>query len=232
MNYTLIILGIVLLVVIYMLYNFMATRGTAVTSKVDLKEKSNGTVGYSALASPTSSRYAFSLWVYMDVLVPNNNTAIIRVKDGAGSKYFTLYLDQTSTLKYELKTTASSNNRVRNTIMTNFPLQKWVYIIVSIDNTIVDLYIDGKLIRSQQLNSAPVRTDTKFQISYGDCASQPCQGYIAKFERLPSPMDPVTAWSKYMSGNGGNYFSRLLSSYGASLSLTKNNLLMQQFNLF
>lgn len=232
MNYTLIILGIILIVVIYMLYNYLATRGTLVTSKIDLTGKGNGFVGYKSLVNPTSSRYAFSLWAYMDVLnKAEANTEIINVSIGAGStKFFSLFLDSKSTLKYSLRVDA--NTLITNTIMTNFSLQKWVYLIVSVDNSVVDLYVDGKLIRSQQLVSPPMAATAEFQISYGDCASNPCQGYIAKFERIPSPMDPSTAWSKYMSGNGGNYFSKLLSSYGASFSLTKNNLLMQQYTLF
>lgn len=230
MNYTLIILGIILIVVIFMLYNFLANRGKLVTAKIDLTGKGNGTVGYKTLVNPTSSRYAFSLWVYMDVLnASGNNTEIINVGLPSTSKFFSLYLDSTSTLFYSLKGT--DGNASSNVIMTNFSLQKWVYLIVSVDNSVVDLYVDGKLIRSQQLKLPPMTTTEDYQISYGDCASKPCQGYIAKFERIPTPMDPVTAWSKYMSGNGGNYFSKLLSSYGASFSLTKNNLLMQQYTL-
>lgn len=235
MNYTLIILGIILLVVIYMLFNFLATRGTAVTKKVDLKATGNGTVGYTTLVNPTSSRYAFSLWVYMDVLNPSgSNTTIFQISPPVSAtgatKFFSLHLDSTSALSYSLLT--SDGNTTTNQIMTNFGLQKWVYLIVSVDNSVVDLYVDGKLIRSQQLKSVPKTTTADCMISYGDCANNPCQGYIAKFERLPTPMDPVTAWSKYMEGNGGNYFSKLLSSYGASFSLTKNNLLMQQYTLF
>jgi hypothetical protein len=236
MNYTLIILGIILIVVIYMLFDFLAKRGTGITSKIDLKATGKGTVAYSSLVNPNSSRYAFSLWVYMDVLNPSGTSTTIfnimtpSVEGSAQTNFFSLYLDSTLTLAYSLLT--ADGKTTKNRIMTNFGLQKWVYLIVSVDSTVVDLYVDGKLIRSQQLVSPPKPTTADCQISYGDCVSQPCQGYIAKFERLPNPMDPVTAWSKYMSGNGGNYFSRLLSSYGASLSLTKNNLLMEQYNLF
>ena len=103
--------------------------------------------------------------------------------------------------------------------------------MVSFDNQVVDLYIDGKLVRSQQLEHSPTATNKDHVILFPK-DNNGNKGYLAKFERLTSPMDPATAWNKYMEGNGGNYFSRLLSQYGASLTLKKDDLDLRQFTLF
>ena len=111
--------------------------------------------------------------------------------------------------------------------MINFPLQKWVYIVVSVDSTVADLYIDGKLVRSQNLtNNKPPSKEAS--ITYGSSVD----AYITNFERQATAMDPSTAWSIYMKGNGGNYFSNLFSSYGMTVTVTKDQLDYNQFTLF
>lgn len=228
MNYAVIALGIVLLVVIYILYNVVSNKGKLVSTKLDLSDAGNGSVSYKTLANPTSSRYSLSLWVYMDALNDVSNTEIMNITttpSSASGDFFKLYLDNMASLKYAI-------GDATNLIMTNCPLQKWVYIIISVDGKIVDLYFDGKLIRSQQLTVQPKTTSTDFTISYGNCKDKTCKGYIAKLERIPTPMDPSTAWSKYMEGNGGNYFTKLLSSYGASFTVTKDSIDLNKFTLF
>lgn len=233
MNYTLIVLGIVLIVIIYVLYNVASNAGKLVTTKLDLSAAGNGAVSYKTLANPTSSRYSFSLWVYIEAVNDSANTDIIDITSSATANpgdFFKLYVTPSLDLSYKLMDKDSAPQT--NSIMTNYPLQKWVYIIISVDGKIVDLYYDGKLIRSQQLTKSPKTTSSDFTISYGTCKDKLCKGYIAKFERLPIPTDPTTAWSKYMEGNGGNYFSKLLSSYGASFTLTKDSIDLNKYTLF
>jgi hypothetical protein len=227
MNYTLVILGVILLVIIYILYKVISEQGKVISKKVDLSN-SNGTISYSTLSNPKSSRYSMSIWVYIDTLNPTTQTEIFKVQN-SGNTVMRLYVDPDTTLKYEIDTTA--NGIVTHEVMTNFPLQKWAYVIISVDNKIVDLYVDGKLIRSTQLDTMPTVTSKDSNVSYGLCTSG-CKGYISKFERIPRPMDPSTAWNKYMDGNGGNYFSKLLSSYGGRVTITKDDLDLRQFTLF
>jgi hypothetical protein len=111
--------------------------------------------------------------------------------------------------------------------MQNFPLQKWVCVMVSVDNDVIDMYIDGKLIRSEKLTTSHNIVSKDALISFYNY-----DAYIAKFEREPKPMDPTLAWDKYMEGNGGNYFSKMFSSYGATFTLKKDDLDVRHFNLF
>ena len=115
--------------------------------------------------------------------------------------------------------------------MTNFPIQKWVYVVLSIDSTIMDMYIDGKLIRSDKFTLKPDVPDKLYSIVFPTPTTNTLI-YLARFERNPVAMDPATAWSKYMAGNGGNYFSSLFSSYGAAFTITKDNLEVNKLSLF
>ena len=226
MNYTLVILGIILILVIYILYKVISEKGKVVTNKVDLNE-SNGTISYDRLTSPKSKRYCFSLWVYIGT-PPGSTTTLFDVKNQAATiNHFKLVITDNATLKYSLYKT-DGTTEISKEITTNFPMQRWVYLIFSLDNKVVDLYMDGKMIRSHQINEELQGTDETYRVSYGTSID----AFLAKFERLPAPMDPALAWNKYMQGNGGNYFSRLFSSYGATFTLKKDDLDVRQFNLF
>jgi hypothetical protein len=233
MNYTLIILGILLVVVIYILYKVISEKGKSVVNKLTSTE-SNGAMPLNNLSKPNSSRYYLSWWLYIDQLSASG-TNIFTIQHttaaGAVTNRVSVDVDANSKMTYKLK--ESSGNAATNlTMMENFPLQKWVYCVLSVDNDLVDIYIDGKMIRSQKMgfkvdhpSDSDSITFTKHHAGGGN------KFYLAKMERVPQPMDPSNAWSKYMEGNGGNYFSRLFSNYGATFTITKDDLDVRKFDL-
>ena len=87
MNYTLIILGIILVLVLYVLYRFMTDRQTMVSSKVYLADKP-GNKSFGELSNPESSRYSYNLWIYVVSLESDQN--IFTIDDGAENYYFNL----------------------------------------------------------------------------------------------------------------------------------------------
>ena len=215
MNYTLIILGIILILVLYILYRFITDRSTMVSSKVYLKDKPSDIKFKDNMPNPTSSRYTYSLWIYVKTLEADTN--IISVDNGSK---FKLYLQTSGTLKFDIDT------KTGNIITSNFPLQRWVCVRISVDNNIVDTYIDGKLVKSQKMDSITQPTSSSiFKHGTGDI-------FLAEVERPASPTDPQTAWDRYMAGNGGSYIGNMFSSYGASLILTKDDIDSKRFTLF
>ena len=221
MNYTLIILGIILVLVLYVLYRFMTDRQTMVSSKVYLADKP-GNKSFGELSNPESSRYSYNLWIYVVSLGSDQN--IFTIDDGAENYYFNLKVTTSGDLKYTLRDTGTDTEKI---ITSNYPLQKWVCVSVSVDNDVVDTYVDGKLVKSQKTSVSPKVPTKTSQIEFG-------QGdiYIAEFERLPNPIDPQTAWDRYMAGNGGSYISNAFAAYGANLILTKDQVDMKKYALF
>jgi hypothetical protein len=146
-----------------------------------------------------------------------------------------VYLDYRSNVLY--CDFIMADNSVNTIMITdNFPLQKWVHIIVSMDSGFMDCYLDGKLIKSQKVitssgglpaqppdatssplylgNAGPATPKNQNGVSAGFNAN------VANFKRWTNSMDPQTAWNTYMGGNGQSY---LMSSYGANLQINKNN---------
>lgn len=222
MNYTLIILGILLILVLYVLYRFVYDRQTMVSTKDYLKD-GIADVKFDTLSNPASSRYTYKIWIYAVSL--QTSLTIFKVPD-----LFELNLHQSGDLKFKIKESVGTANAVLSTtghiITSNFPLQKWVCVSISVDNNIVDSYLDGKLVKSQQL-AGVVAPNQNSIITFGTD-----DVYIAEFERLPHPTDPQSAWDQYMAGNGGSWISNAFSSYGANLILTKDEMDMKKYALF
>ena len=230
MNTTAIILGIIIIILIYVLYRYFTNTTTTLGSLTDLSNRATTVfTKRSDIASSTSSRYSFGLWLYIDAWDSNQTKNIFYRRNGSdASKYdIRLYLDQYSpTLKCDFYTKGSQSPETEIiTITNNFSVQKWVYIIISADNRIIDCYIDGKLVTSQQLKNQPMVSDTDIYVGSFNA-------HLAKFQRTTSPMDPQTAWSNYMSGNGGNSLSKIFSSYGLDVTFKKDNVNQQTFSIF
>jgi hypothetical protein len=229
MNWTLVILGVILLVVIYILYKVIKEKGKTVAAKLNLTT-TNDVMAMSKLVTPNSSRYYLMTWILVESKASQPDTMFkIQNSDGSTVK-LSIKLDTTSKLTYAILDNGS--NTTTHTIMENFPLQKWVCVVLSIDGDVVDIYIDGKMTRSQKLAAMPKAPTKDDQLVYERLPDNTSVIYLAKFEREAKPMDPALAWNKYMEGHGGSYFSKLLSNYGASFTITKDDLDVRTFNMF
>ena len=217
MNYTLIILGIILILVLYVLYRFMSDRQTMVSSKVYLGD-TPADVKFDTLANPSSSRYSYNLWIYANAVDSSGNTIF-----SIGTPKVELKIDTNGNLICDL-TDSSGTNSI--TITPNYPMQRWVCVSISVDSSVVDIYLDGKLVKSQTMTGITHPTESSI-ITFGTGDI-----YIAEFERLATPIDPQTAWDRYMAGNGGSYISNMFSSYGATMILSKDQVDMKKFTLF
>jgi len=195
----------------------MYDRQTMVSSKVYLKDEP-ADKSFEDLSNPESSRYSYNLWIYVVSLGADQK--IFEIDNGSGKYQFKLEVTTSGDLNYYLNTT-------KYIISSNFPLQKWVCVSVSVDNNVVDTYLDGKLVKSQKMEGTPYTPlkTSKIVFGTGDI-------YLAEFERLANPIDPQTAWDRYMAGNGGSYISNAFAAYGANLILTKDQVDMKKFSLF
>ena len=218
-------MGIILVVIVYILYKVIDEKGRSIAGKMDLTSNQNG-VPLKNTGKANSTRYYIGAWLYVNSL---NGTNTIYSIGPSATPYLKVEITDTAQLKYSIKNGKENGVDVyaNHIIMNNFPLQKWVYVVISVDNNVVDLYIDGKLISSHKIDPTPTQIPEGININFGIV-----NAFLAKMEREPKPMDPSYAWSKYMEGNGGNYFSRMLSNYGGTVTLKKNDMDVREFQLF
>lgn len=214
MNYTFIILGIILLVIIFILYKVFTEKKTKIESS---KTLSANTHYYTDLKNPGSPKYYIGIWLYVRSLPSSGVTkCIYDIKDS--TKILGLFLDDNAKLSYKY-----DNETKQQPIMDGFPLQRWTHVILSVDsNKLIDTYVDGKLMMSHNVSLTQPNATSELRESGGTLDSN-MQVEIAGFERVPTTMNPQTAWKKYLAGNGGNAFTRFFKTWGISLVLTKDD---------
>lgn len=230
-----IILGIVIILLIYVLYKYFSESSSSLGALIDMSTTSSSVplITKDKVVNSTSARFSYGIWVYINTWDATQTKNIFyRQNSTTSSKYdIRVYLDKTSPTLYcdfytQQTTSAGVSSPATETvaITSNFPIQKWVYIIVSVDSKLVDTYIDGKLITSQELKALPYVSDT--DIFVGNF-----KAYAAQFQRWTTPMDPQTAWKNYMSGNGGSALTKMFSSYGIDITFKKDNVEQNKFKL-
>jgi hypothetical protein len=225
MNTVIVIIGAILLIIIF--YTLFKSYFFSNSSKLVNSSNLNTQlpkVSLTSLVNPTATRYSYIIWIYVNSWdksdTTNNRVIFSRLND------MSLYLDPNANLVCQMSPTSNSSSQTTIINVTNnFPLQKWVCIEVNVDNTIVDVYLDGKMVKSVQVPQ--VVPDNVSDVTFGVFDAN-----IAQFTRNAFPIDPQTAWNNYLTGNGGSTLSSTLSSYNLSLSLLKDNVVTSKFSLY
>jgi len=222
MNTSVIIMGIIIVILIYILYSYLTT-GASTLSKTASLTVQNPPI--TKLASPSSQSYAYGIWVYVNTWNTESNHTIFTRPNN-----IKLYMDTNKpTLYCDITLNSTTQPKQTITITNNFPMQTWVYVVVNVDSgTYVDSYINGKLINSTQLASVaktpPSDTDGDHAMFIGNATGgNTFDASIAGFQNWPNVVGPQDVWNSYMSGNGGTSLSKIFGSYGVDISLTNNN---------
>jgi len=220
MDLILVFLGIILVIVLY--YFLSSGETTVLSNKLDLSIPQTS-IPKEKISEPSSRKYSYEMWLYGYNFNASSNYIVSRASSSSG-KNIGLKFD-TSSPKLILEYTATGATKTIP-ITDNFPLQTWTHLIVSVDDKYIDVYMNGKLIKSVQ-DSSIETPNADATIDYGivNC-------YLAKLSRSVLPTDPQTAWDKYSAGNGENPFSKYLSNFGLTMTLQKNNQDYSKVTLF
>jgi hypothetical protein len=182
-----------------------------------------GSVVSTAIDAPSSTRYNYSGWFFIHsnfTTAGKDNVLFNRGQD------FLVALNG-STLKIYAGTgavpavaTASAIGTVTSDktpviSIPNFPFQKWVYLVINVDGTTVDVYVDGKFFASAS-SAQLIGSTAATPITYGN---QYTIGNLCRFSRPATTINPQKVWQQYMqgSGQGGSF-----SSTGVKVELLKN----------
>lgn len=114
-------------------------------------------------------------------------------------------------------TTPGGNTVVHTCTVANVPLQKWVNLIVSVYGRTMDLYLDGKLVRTCLLPGvASVNANSNIYVT----PAGGFDGWTAKFQYFPSSLNPQECWNIY-SRSYANWYS-LFNAYQVQISMVEN----------
>lgn len=223
MDTIVIVLIIVIIILVFFLYK--ASKKSSSSSTLYNLNDSNSSILNSDLTNPTSYSFSYESWIYVNTWNNTSDKVFYYASPSSSTASDTntvikLKLDTTTpTLKCKFNSGTTSGTNPEITVTNNFPIQKWAYVVISVDSQIVDCYLDGKLIKSTKLPYLPnPNTSPSYDINFGVC-----DAYITGFKRNANAVNPQTVWSNYMAGNGysGN-------SYGMNVAITKDNVTMSE----
>ena len=114
-------------------------------------------------------------------------------------------------------TTTGGNTVVHTCSVSNVPIQKWVNLIVSVYGRSMDLYIDGKLVRTCLLPGvASVNNNSNVYVT----PMGGFEGWTSKFQYYPNAINPQEAWNIYTRGYSS--WSSVFNAYQLQISLVEN----------
>jgi hypothetical protein len=114
-------------------------------------------------------------------------------------------------------TTPGGKTVVHTCSIANVPIQKWVNLVVSVYGRSMDLYIDGKLVRTCLLPGvASVNNAANIYVT----PMGGFDGWTSKLQYFPNSMNPQEAWNIYTKGFSS--WSSMFNAYQLQVSLVEN----------
>ena len=152
---------------------------------------------------------------------------VVEDSDGSSPTFYDSSGDEIAIDDISCTDVIGSSQEIR---VENIYLQKWVNVIVTLSTRSVDVYINGKLVKTKTMNNA---IDT-LALNYGDIKITPdggFGGYISKVRYYPDYISPKKAWEIYKDGFG-DAFESSLNKYNMSLTFYKDAIAQNKFYLF
>ena len=103
--------------------------------------------------------------------------------------------------------------------VANVPIQKWVNLLISVYGRTLDVYIDGKLVKTCLLPGiAMVNPNANIYIT----PKGGFNGWTSKFQYWPNSLNPQDAWNIYTQGYGSSILGNLFGTYQVQVSILEN----------
>lgn len=229
MNLRNIIIGVVIIIVLYLLYMwFFGDHSRTYLCGMQDARKSI-TVSGDNMPSGASADYTFSTWIYVsnwNYRVGEKKTILSR-KDKGGNPAPVISLGASlNNVEVDLGTYSTDSAdgvsvQPDTCTLENVPIQAWANIIITLNNRALDLYLDGKLVRTCVLSGVPKMSSGEPLVIAGDGGFE---GYISNVQYLSRAVNPREAYAIYREGpSGGNIISNFINKYRIKVAFMKDN---------
>jgi hypothetical protein len=230
------IMIVVIIILLYVVIRYAMQDANTLTSltdgttmqKVASEDLDGGDSG------TTSSNFTYSIWFYLDdwnYHYGKPKTLFTRLS-GKGSDasgppqpcpsvtFAPIQNNIIIALSCVDPTNTSPDGTVHNCMIQNFPVQKWTNFVISVYGRALDVYLDGKLVRTEVLpglpkinSNAPVLITPKGGFS----------GWTARFQYWKDASNPQEVWNVYQAGYGASWLSGIFNKYTIKVSLMEGD---------
>ena len=218
MNSKLVLAVIVILLLLYVIFKALTTTYTSLGMMQ--KWGNETTLTGSNLPNSFKANSAISMWFYIKNWM--QSTKIIEFNYGSETLFQVQFKNaQENTIQIFPRSNQSVIAEVCE--VTEFPLQKWVNLIISFNGSAMDVYVDGKLVKSCVVNQGSKLANTDKIILGDESKKDNDVGFITNVKLKAAPIAPQEAWDIYSQGFGGSPWSDLLNKYKVKLSFIVDN---------
>ena len=218
MNSKLVLAVIVILLLLYVIFKALTTTYTSLGMMQ--KWGNQTTLTGSNLPNSFKANSAISMWFYIKNWM--SGTKIIQFKKGSET-LFQVQFKNANENTIQIFPRSGQPESGADCEVSEFPLQKWVNLIISFNGSAMDVYVDGKLVKSCVVNQGSKLANTD-QIILGDESKKDNDvGFITNVKLKAAPIAPQEAWDIYSQGFGGSPWSDLLNKYKVKLSFIVDN---------
>lgn len=217
---------LVVLLVIYVIIHLLSKPSKLISMSKGNEEQ---TISAAKLKNSTNSYdYTYSMWFYVDdwnykfgqdkILWSRqdaNNKAGPEVSLGEMQNDITI-----SMACYPTTSNTQMQENMHTCVVKNFPLQKWVNLIVSLQGQTLDVYIDGKLQKTCILEGV-VKVNKEADVSVTPAGG--FSGWTANFQYWDKSSNPQEAYNIYRKGYGGGVLGNAFNKYKLRVQVLKDN---------
>jgi len=233
-----IIFVIILVLVIYLLIYIFKDKHT-------LQGLQNGqttsTIAYASLAtngsSVPSANFTYSMWFYINdwnYRYGEEKVLFVRRNDAVACPNVFLTPEDNN-----LIISMSSGSGVipipNICLISNIPIQSWVNLLISVYSTSMDVYINGKLVKTLLLhgpvNVTAVQNENIYITPAGKGGLSGFDGWTSKFQYYPTSTNPQQAWNIYTKGYGNLSNLLGLGTYQLQVSVLENGSTQGSFTI-
>jgi hypothetical protein len=227
-----ILITVIIIILVIMLIKYIASDANTLTSlsaadtmqKIDAADLETGT-------NASSSNYSYSIWFYIDdwnykygdqKAIFGRMTQDTDVKQPCPVVYLGREQNNLEIVSsvYPGDSTSGDQNAINTCSVANVPIQKWVNLIVSAYGRTMDVYLDGKLVRTCVL---PGVSNVDSNASVYVTPNGGFSGWTSKFQYWPESCNPQKAWNIYKQGYGGSWLGNMFGKYTVKISLMEGD---------
>ena len=227
--------GVVILLVLYLMYvllrHFKFFENRHITSQRSSSNSYEVTADDWCPSGVPSANFSLSIWFYVSSWsTAGGDKYILHRQDNSQSDEIAAYLGENTN---DLFVKFVSENDVATTCeVKNIPLQKWINLVLVKYGEVMDIYIDGKLIKScvsSSPNDQSKTPDLQPILLHGQydpqgvAQDQSFNGYTTHLKCYNSTLSPPQVYNIYKNGSGGSFLDSLLGGYKMRMSLLRND---------
>jgi hypothetical protein len=190
--------------------------------------------GNSLPSDTSSNNYTYSVWLYIqDWNYKYGEKKIVLTRAGSAPAITLGASENDLNVSVACYRQQSSSSSTGNTIINhcnvkNIPLQKWVNVIISLYGRSLDVYIDGKLVKTCVLPGvAKVNPTSAIHIT----PMGGFNGWTSNIRYWTTAKNPQEAYNIYKAGYGGGGLGSLFNKYRIKVAFLDDNVEKGSFEI-